>query len=250
LMRRFNSMGERLRTQQEELGRLERLTAWRQTARFLAHEIKNPLTPIQLAAEQMRDAYRGDDEKYRELVRESAAIIQEEVLGMRNLVSEFSQFARLPEIRAAQVGADDLSRELLALYGSAQLAVSGATGVTLWCDRDQVKRVLVNLIDNALAAQRSVSFAGPAELSFAALPGGGARVRVRDHGPGVPDDRKRRVFEPDFTTKSDGMGLGLAIVEHIVRHHGGEISLHDAPEPGAVFEITLPEQSPAGGEQA
>ena len=250
LVKHFNAMAERLQTQQAELGRLERLTAWRQAARFLAHEIKNPLTPIQLAAQAMRDACPPGDERYLALVRESAAIIEEEVLGMRNLVSEFSEFARLPEIRAARVDSADLARELLGLYGPAQLAVTAGgegAGVTLWADRDPLKRVLVNLVDNALAAQRSAGVAQPVELSFAASPSGGVSVRVRDRGTGIPDTDKRRVFEPDYTTKSDGMGLGLAIVEHLVRHHGGTIAVHDAPERGAVFAITLPQAPSSGG---
>ena len=256
LMRHFNSMGERLRTQQTELARLERLATWRQMARFLAHEIKNPLTPIQLAAEQMRDAYRGDDPAYRRLVEESTTIIQEEVHGMWKLVSEFSQFARLPEIRADRVAAGDLVRDLLALYGPSQLeAGAGALSVAIaggaiHCDRDQLKRALVNLIDNALAAQASVARTEPVELNFLPRSGGGVVVRVRDHGPGVPDDHKRRVFEPDYTTKSGGMGMGLAIVEDIVRQHGGTIEVLDAIGAGALFQITLPEQVPAGGTTA
>jgi nitrogen fixation/metabolism regulation signal transduction histidine kinase len=249
-------MGERLRTQQAELARLERLATWRQMARFLAHEIKNPLTPIQLAAEQMRDAYRGDDPAYRTLVGESAAIIQEEVHGMWKLVSEFSQFARLPEIRATRVPAGDFVRDLLALYGPSQLeagagALSAATaGGAIHCDRDQLKRALVNLVDNALAAQASVGRTEPVELNFLPRSGGGVVVRVRDHGPGIPDDHKRRVFEPDYTTKSGGMGMGLAIVEDIVLQHGGTIEILDAIGAGAVFQITLPEQVPAGGTTA
>lgn len=256
LMRHFNAMGERLRTQQAELARLERLATWRQMARFLAHEIKNPLTPIQLAAEQMRDAYRGNDPAYTKLVQESAAIIQEEVHGMWKLVSEFSQFARLPEIRAARVAAGDLVRDLLALYGPSQLeagagALSAATaGGAIHCDRDQLKRALVNLIDNALAAQATVGRTEPVELNFLPRSGGGVVVRVRDHGPGIPDDHKRRVFEPDYSTKSGGMGMGLAIVEDIVLQHGATIEILDAIGAGAVFQITLPEQVPAGGTTA
>lgn len=256
LMRHFNSMGERLRTQQADLARLERLATWRQMARFLAHEIKNPLTPIQLAAEQMRDAYRGDDPTYTKLVQESAAIIQEEVHVMWKLVGEFSQFARLPEIRAARMPAGDLVRDLLALYGPSQLEAGAgalsiaAAGGEIHCDRDQLKRALVNLIDNALAAQASVGRTEPVELNFLPRSGGGVVVRVRDHGPGIPDDHKRRVFEPDYTTKSGGMGMGLAIVEDIVRQHGGTIEVLDAIGEGALFQITLPEQVPAGGTTA
>lgn len=253
LMRRFNAMTGELQSQQSELGRLERVAAWRQMAQFLAHEIKNPLTPIQLAAQQMRDSYRGDDAGYQRLIAESAAIIEEEVQGMRHLVSEFSQFARLPEVRVAAVPAHELADELLVLYGEAKLrakvtsARTGPDADTLWCDRDTMKRVLVNLIDNGLASQRTAGRELPVELSIAVLADGAAQLEVRDHGTGIPADRRQRVFEPAFTTKSDGMGLGLAIVENIVRNHGGSIEITDPPGHGATFVITLPSSQPHEG---
>jgi signal transduction histidine kinase len=147
-------------------------------------------------------------------------------------------------------------RDLLALYGPSQIeagagALSAASaGGTIHCDRDQLKRALVNLVDNALAAQAAVGRTEPVELNFLPRPGGGVVVRVRDHGPGVSDDHKRRVFEPDYTTKSGGMGMGLAIVEDIVLQHGGTIEILDAIGTGAIFQITLPEQVPAGGTTA
>ncbi len=251
LTRRFNAMTATLQHQHAELARLERVAAWRQTARFLAHEIKNPLTPIQLAAEQMRDAYTGDDPKYRRLVEESAAIVEEEVLAMRNLVAEFSQFARLPEVRPARADAAELAQELAGLYGEAlAISLEPAGGVALWCDRDAIKRVLVNLVDNALAAQASANVAAPVSLAITAARGGGARLVVRDRGPGVPDERKRRVFEPDYTTKRDGMGLGLAIVEQLVIDHGGGIEVTDAAGGGAAFTVTLPGEPRGKGPDA
>lgn len=246
LMQRFNAMTGQLQVQQNELGRLERIAAWRQMAQFLAHEIKNPLTPIQLAAQQMRDSYAGDDAAYRRLIDESASIIEEEVQGMRHLVTEFSQFARLPEVHPAPVAAHELAAELESLYGESQLRTrvttsrSGALADVLWCDRDPMKRVLVNLIDNGLASQRSAGCDVPVELSFALHADGATSIEVRDHGTGIPTDRRQRVFEPAFTTKRDGMGLGLAIVENIIRHHGGSIAIVDPAGEGAIFAITLP----------
>ena len=124
LLTSFNEMVDRLRRQQSDLLRLEKVGAWRQMARSLAHEIKNPLTPIQLAAQQMRDAYPGDDPEYRELLTEGTEIIEEEVSGLRNMVTEFSQFARLPEPQMGEVRLDDLLTDLRSLYGPDQLDVS------------------------------------------------------------------------------------------------------------------------------
>jgi len=247
LTRRFNAMTVKLAEQQTDLARLERLATWRTMARFLAHEIKNPLTPIQLASEQVRDAYRGDDPAYRRLLEESVGIIREEVAGLRQWVTEFSQFGRLPEVRAAELPAAELAQDLLALYGDgALLARVEPTGATLWCDRDLMKRVLVNLIDNARAAQAGLGRDGPVELRIGVAAGAGVTLRVLDRGPGIAADLRRRVFEPDYTTKRDGMGLGLAIVETIVRQHGGSIAVVDTPGGGATFEIALPRAVPGG----
>ncbi|MBI5710660.1 MAG: HAMP domain-containing protein [Candidatus Eisenbacteria bacterium] len=251
LLRSFNGMVGRLRTQQAELVRLEKLAAWRQMSRRLAHEVKNPLTPIQLAAQEVRDAYPGDDPAYRRLLDESAAIIEEEVEGLRALVAEFSQFARLPEPQRASVDPAELLADVAALYGDEKLAVrvesgeraerAGARGGgALWCDREQMRRVLLNLVNNALAAQGTAGRTPPVEIVAGPAPDGGMRIRVLDRGPGVPESERRRIFEPDVTTKPDGMGLGLAIVESTIQSHGGTVAVADREGGGAEFVITLP----------
>jgi nitrogen fixation/metabolism regulation signal transduction histidine kinase len=256
LLRNFNDMVRRLRTQQSELVRLEKLSAWRQMARRLAHEVKNPLTPIQLAAQELRDAYPGEDPRFRSLLRESTAIIEEEVEGLRALVSEFSQFARLPEPRPSCVDAAELLEDVAALYGSGKISVriedaDGAAGtVSIWCDREQIRRAILNLVDNALAAQEAVGRATPIEVVASATPDGGARLRVLDRGPGVPESERRRIFEPDVSTKPDGMGLGLAIVESTVQSHAGSVHVADRDGGGAEFVIVLPPGSSAAREES
>jgi nitrogen fixation/metabolism regulation signal transduction histidine kinase len=248
----FNGMVARLHSQQGQLLRLEKLAAWRQMARSLAHEIKNPLTPIQLAAQQTRDAYRGDDAEYRALVTESTGIIEEEVAALRNLVTSFSQFARLPEPQMGRVPVDELLGEVVALYGAERLrrAPAGepacAAALELWGDREQVHRVLINLINNAAEAQEGAGAAGPVELSAHRLRPGWVALDVADRGPGVPADQRRRIFEPDFTTKSEGMGLGLAIAEAAVSAHGGEIAVLAREGGGSRFRVILPEAAGAG----
>jgi nitrogen fixation/metabolism regulation signal transduction histidine kinase len=251
LLTSFNEMVDRLRRQQSELLRLEKVGAWRQMARSLAHEIKNPLTPIQLAAQQMRDAYPGDDAEYRELLTEGTEIIEEEVSGLRNMVTEFSQFARMPEPQMGEVHLQDLLSDLRSLYGPDQLEVTDPTAdgpPIVWCDRDQIHRVLINLINNGLQALSAIGRRDPITLSVSATHGDGdgptVVLQVADRGPGVPEAERRRIFEPDYTTKSDGMGLGLAIVEATIRGHGGAISVSDRPDGGAIFSVTLPTGPP------
>ncbi len=250
LLQNFNEMVDRLRTQQAELVRLEKLAAWRQMARRLAHEIKNPLTPIQLAAEQVRDSYRGDDPEYRRLVEEGAAIIQEEVQALRTLVSDFSQFARMPQPQLAPVSLADLLGEVGALFGEGKVVVVNRAPAyaRLICDRDQIHRALINLVNNGLDAQTETSRTDPIEITAetdetVSESGDRIRIHVADRGPGVPTSERRRIFEPDVSTKSQGMGLGLAIVENTVTLHGGTIAVADREGGGAVFTLTLSTQT-------
>ena len=245
LTARFNQMVGRLRSQEEELVRLERQAAWRNLARRLAHEIKNPLTPIQLAAEQLQDAYPGEDPGYRALLAEGTAIIREEVASLRELVREFSQFARLPEPALRPTELDDVLAAAAGLYGREKLRVPGALPVRrVRCDPDEIHRVLINLVNNALHAQQETGQTVPVELHVEPPRDGLVEIRVLDRGPGVPADQRERVFDPDFSTRNEGMGLGLAIVLGIVRAHGGTIRVEDRDGGGAAFAFTLPIEPP------
>ena len=240
LVHSFDNMVGRLSEQRRDLARLERAAAWRGMARTLAHEVKNPLTPILMAVHQVRDSYTGEDEKYRDLLGEVAEIVGEEVESLRRLVREFGDFARLPkpELKSDDPGA--LLRELEQLYGADHLVLKGAEAVPAgWFDHDALRRALINLIDNGLAACREAGATERVELTVnAADPG--VRMTIADQGVGIPAENMARIFEPDFTTKSGGMGLGLAIVENIIIGHGGHISARSEPDHGATFIIDLP----------
>ncbi len=240
LVHSFDTMVGRLAEQRRDLARLERAAAWRGMARTLAHEVKNPLTPILLAVHQVRDSYPGDDEKYRALVAEVAEIVSEEVESLRRLVREFGDFAQMPkpEPRPGDLGA--LLRELEQLYGADSLQLAGAADVGTGCfDHDALRRALINLIDNGLAACREAGTRVRVEL-MATLAEPGVQLTIRDQGVGIPTDNLSRIFEPDFTTKSGGMGLGLAIVENIIIGHGGRISVQSETGRGTTFTIDLP----------
>jgi nitrogen fixation/metabolism regulation signal transduction histidine kinase len=234
----FNAMVSRLREQQSELARLERLSAWRQMARRLAHEVKNPLTPIQLAAQEMRDAYPGGDDDYRALLGEGTSIIEEEVASLRTLVAEFSEFARMPAPKRGPMSVAELLEDIGALYRD-DVRVAELPRATIHADREQLHRALVNLVNNALDAERGAGVSEPVTVD-AAIDADTIRIRVLDRGPGVPVELRRRIFEPDVTSKSDGMGLGLAIVESTITAHGGTIAVTDREGGGAAFEIRLP----------
>jgi nitrogen fixation/metabolism regulation signal transduction histidine kinase len=239
LVQSFGNMVGRLAEQRRDLARLERAAAWRGMARTLAHEVKNPLTPILLAVEQARDSYPGDDPRYRDLLAECAEIVGEEVESLRRLVREFGEFARLPKPEPTKGDLTELMRDLNNLYGD-HLVLAGESGSLVgWFDAGALRRALINLIDNGLAACRESG--APEQVTIGleqAEPG--ARITVTDLGSGIPVENLDRIFEPDFTTKGDGMGLGLAIVQGIVVGHGGSLQVASSPPAGTIFTVSLP----------
>ncbi len=247
---RFNRMVSQLRSQQAELLRLEKQTAWQQMARSLAHEIKNPLTPIQLATEEVHNAYRGDDESFRILLDESTRIIEEEISRLRELVAGFSQLAK-PATSSQSVDIAEVAVDLGRVYGDrVQIDVSSADAFlpTVRGDLEALRRVLLNLINNGLQAQDAAGRDGPVKLRLRSTDRE-VFVTVSDHGEGVPEENRARIFEPDFTTRSDGIGLGLAIARSTVEGHGGTLELvvpdspTEAAEPGSTFLLTLPRRN-------
>ncbi len=234
----FNRMIRRLAAQKDELSRLERLAAWREIAQSLAHEIKNPLTPIQLAVQELRDRYPGNDDRYGALLSDCGEIVDEEVAALRRLVREFSEFARLPEPVRKQGDPAELLRELGKLYGE-RVTVAAQDERLAWFDREEMKRALINLVDNGLAACESAG-CDPVVNLRAAEERGMLVITVEDHGTGLSDDKRAKIFEPHFTTKTDGMGLGLPIVQGIVYGHGGTIEVESEEGVGTTFRLLLP----------
>lgn len=236
MARAFNTMVEDLRRQQEQVIALEKMAAWREIARVLAHEIKNPLTPVQLLVQQMQDTYRGDDENYRATLRESSGIINEEIDKLRRLVREFSDFARLPELHPAPAQLNDLVLEVTRLYTQRlpKLELDQSLPVTMF-DWEAMRRVLLNLLENAL--QSSPQAEVTIQTRHAADK---VEIIVADTGPGIPAENLPRIFEPYFSTKKSGMGLGLAIVKQIVTEHGGAVTVTSTPGRGTSFRLLLP----------
>lgn len=226
-----------------ELERAQRQAAWREVARSIAHEVKNPLTPIKLAAQRLRRRYLGkipDDDR---VFEECTQIISDQVDEIKNLVNEFSRFARLPHLTLATHDLNALVREALSLYQEVQPRITlnfepDPTLAPVSLDQEQIKRVLLNLVDNALAA---IPDTGAITLSVQGE-AAGERVKlvVADTGVGIPDRDKGRVFEPYFSTKRGGTGLGLAIVQSIVADHQGQIRVEDNLPQGTRFIIELP----------
>jgi two-component system nitrogen regulation sensor histidine kinase NtrY len=227
-----------------ELERAQRLAAWREVARRIAHEIKNPLTPISLSAQRLRRRFgeRLEREPDAPIFDECTAVIIRQVENMRRLVTEFSQFARLPEISPRPADLVKVASEALALFRSAhpglgfELEVGRPPGVFVF-DPEQIGRVVTNLLANSAAATGGSGRIGVGidldELT-------GVSLTVSDDGPGLPPQLKERIFEPYVTSGADGHGLGLPIVSAIVRDHGGFIRVVDNVPRGTSFIVTIP----------
>jgi two-component system nitrogen regulation sensor histidine kinase NtrY len=223
--------------------RAQKVAAWREVARRLAHEIKNPLTPIQLSAERMRRKLSALDAPLADLVQECTTTIIGEVESLKNLVDEFSQFARMPAPRAVPADLHELLNDALALYDGLFSDVSFERRFAdclpqVRVDPEQMRRVVINLVDNAIEAteRKGTICLETAHDAANSL----VRVTVADDGPGIPTAEREKLFLPYYSTKGRGSGLGLAIVRRIVAEHGGSIEAADNVPCGTRFTIELP----------
>jgi nitrogen fixation/metabolism regulation signal transduction histidine kinase len=240
----FNFMMEDLRTSKERLVIAERIAAWQEIARRLAHEIKNPLTPIQMAMDTLRKTWRKQHPSFDEILEESTSTVLQEADRLKHIVAEFSDFARMPKPELQRVDLNEVVRASLALYqGAAPLEVELAASLPgLDVDKGQVSQVLLNLVENARDAIGARSDGRITVATSLGEAGDRALIVVEDNGPGVPPELKDKVFAPYFSTKHSkgGTGLGLAIVHRIVSDHGGRIGVSERPGGGARFTIELP----------
>jgi two-component system nitrogen regulation sensor histidine kinase NtrY len=223
--------------------RAQRVAAWREVARRLAHEIKNPLTPIQLSAERLKRHFADAPSGARALVEECAGTIVGEVESLKGLVDEFSQFARMPAPRTSPTDLRELIVSVLALYDGIFSDVTFQTRFAdglppVRIDQEQIRRVIINVVDNAIEA---MDRQGRIEIETQLdSPNHLVRVIIGDNGPGIPPGERDKLFLPYYSTKSRGSGLGLAIVRRIIAEHGGTIDASDNEPTGTRFTIELP----------
>jgi two-component system, NtrC family, nitrogen regulation sensor histidine kinase NtrY len=223
--------------------RAQKVAAWREVARRLAHEIKNPLTPIQLSAERLRRHFSATAPQTRALVDECTQTIVGEVESLKGLVDEFSQFARMPSPRTVPTDLAQLITDTLALYNGiftdVRIDQRFAPGLPLVrLDVEQIRRVIINLVDNAIEAmERRGQIVVETQLDAT---NSLVRVVVADDGPGIPPAERDKLFLPYYSTKRRGSGLGLAIVRRIIAEHGGSIDVSDNTPRGTRFTIELP----------
>jgi two-component system nitrogen regulation sensor histidine kinase NtrY len=238
----FNQMTRELLEQRDRLIQAERVAAWRELARRLAHELKNPLFPLQITVENLQRARAAHPGEFDEVFRESTATLLAELGKLRGIVGRFSDFAKMPQPQLETVDLNVLVRESLKLFEAQMQAARvilrldlAADLRAIQADPGQLGRALQNLVLNAIDAMPS----GGALAIRTAAHEGGVRLEVADTGQGLTQEECDRLFTPYYTTKTHGTGLGLAIVQSVISDHGGKIGVRSEPGKGATFVIDL-----------
>jgi nitrogen fixation/metabolism regulation signal transduction histidine kinase len=257
LARSFNHMTTELTTQRERLIQSERVAAWRELARRLAHELKNPLFPLQLTVENLIRARNLPEGEFDEVFRESTRTLSMEIGNLKTIIGRFSDFSKMPRPQLEQVDAGDALRRVAQLYfpshsastmkGDAerdgtkidcavQIDEVSANALTIDADPELLHRALSNLVLNAMDAMPE---GGKLTLAACAC-GDHVEIRIADTGAGLTPEECERLFTPYYTTKQHGTGLGLAIVQSVVADHAGTISVESQAGGGAVFVLVFP----------
>ncbi len=250
LAQSFNQMTQQLVDQRERLIQAERVAAWREVARRLAHELKNPLFPLQTTVENLQRASSQNPEQFEEVFRESTGILLSEIENLKAIVGRFSDFAKMPQPELATVDLNDVVRNVEKLF-EAQFSAVGRPPITpelhlaenlpkIQADATLLRRAVENLILNAMDAMP----AGGVLMLRTSDGDGDVHLEVSDTGTGLTPEETERIFTPYYTTKQHGTGLGLAIVQAIVADHGGRISVESETGVGTAFHVELPTRPP------
>ena len=245
----FNQMTRQMLQQREHLVQTERVAAWRELARRLAHELKNPLFPLQITVENLLRAREQSPEMFEEIFRESTSTLLAEIQNLKNITARFSDFSRMPQPTFQPVSLNDVVHGVMRLF-QAQLAAGNQLGITpqlelqpdlpqIAADPDLLHRALSNLVLNAMDAMPS---GGVLSVRTLALDGR-VQLEVSDTGSGLSAEECGRLFTPYYTSKTHGTGLGLAIVQSVVSDHNGRVSVNSSPGRGTTFRIELPVNS-------
>ncbi|MFT3696069.1 MAG: ATP-binding protein [Kofleriaceae bacterium] len=245
----FNTMLDDLAQSRSQIEYLQRIGAWQDVARRLAHEIKNPLTPIQLAVQQTVSSYKGDDERFKRTLSDMKEIVEEEIEGLRRLVDTFRTIGQLPKVEKAPIALGEVIEELKLdpTFAEKLETVPPEAPVTVRADKLLLKRVLANLVENGIHAGQEAGTEGKVRVTWEADPRRDVvRITVDDSGKGVAEENRDKIFEPYVTTKATGTGLGLPFARKIAIEHGGELSVatERPPSGGARFIVSLPLRGP------
>jgi len=242
LVKSYNAMIDQLEESATKLARSEREYAWREMAKQVAHEIKNPLTPMRLNVQSMQRIMEKDPESARVRFHEFSESLIQQIDTLTEIAQAFSHFAKLPTLKFEPLNAVEVIRRTLEVFAEKgiQFRTANEHIEVLW-DRTQLVRMVNNLVKNALQAIPQ-GVEPDIQVSISDL-GEHALIRVRDNGSGISEENLEKIFEPRFTTKSSGMGLGLAMVKSMIEHQGGELKVSSTPGKGTTFSVYLRKKS-------
>ncbi len=245
LERSFEKMKSDLKQTQEEMVRVQRELAWKEMAQQVAHEIKNPLTPIKLSIQHLRQAYKDNVADFGGLLTRISETLLEQVDALSNIASEFSQFARMPQRNIQLCSIHDILSETKNLFQqyphiSFDLELRAENAIVS-ADKNELQRAFINIVRNAVQAMNETGKIKIQTTSDA----GKTVIRITDAGPGIPEEIHGKLFQPNFSTKSDGMGLGLSIVKQTVDAIGGEVSIESELGKGTTVLLLLPTHTKA-----
>ena len=236
----FNEMTKEIQQKREDLIKYEKELAWKEMAKQVAHEIKNPLTPIKLAIQHLWQAHKDGVNNFSDILKHSVEMVNEQIETLNRIASEFSNFARMPERKLAAYNVSDVLQEsvqLFSKYENVEIKLDVAdTGLIINADNEELRRAFINILRNSIQAMNE---RGVLTIS-AKVVGKNVQVEISDDGPGIPEEIKDRIFEPNFSTKTDGMGLGLAIVKKTIDDLNGKIVFSSEKGKGTTFIVQIP----------
>jgi two-component system nitrogen regulation sensor histidine kinase NtrY len=243
LITEYNTMISALEESAQKLARSERETAWREMAKQVAHEIKNPLTPLKLGVQLLEKSWKEKDPKFEAKFERFTKSFIEQIESLSHIASEFSNFAKMPETRLEKINLNEKIRQSIILYRQSEHTTinfesNSENDIIINADRDQILRCFNNLIKNAIEARYGERHCIIDILLY--RKSGSVCVEIKDNGTGMSEELKRKIFTPNFTTKSSGTGLGLAFVKQAIENIGGKITFETALDIGTTFYIVIP----------
>jgi two-component system, NtrC family, nitrogen regulation sensor histidine kinase NtrY len=242
LVNEYNRMVMELEKSIEMLSKSERESAWREMAKQIAHEINNPLTPMKLSVQHLQRAWADKNERFEEYLRRISRTLIEEIDNLSSIATEFSNFAKMPNAVSERLDLVSKIENVVSLFSNEnvkfQVNLNGVNEVPVFADKEQISRVFINLFKNAIqSVEKGID---PLIVINLYIWGQWVEVRVKDNGKGIPVEMREKLFRPNFTTKTSGMGLGLAITKNIIESAGGTIGYESEENKGTTFIIRLP----------
>ena len=244
LVQQYNKMATELQESAQQIASSEREGAWKEMAKQVAHEIKNPLTPMKLSIQHLQRSIENDSsDKQRELTKKTSMLLLKQIESLSIMAEQFSSFAQMPQDQFNAFNLSDITYEVVSLFKqekNIQIESEIQKNIFLWADSEQIKRVLINIIKNAIQAipenkdpNIEVELSDEAQLIY---------INVKDNGSGIEATIGEKIFEPKFTTKSSGMGLGLPMIKNIIEAYKGEITYKTTLGEGTIFSVSFPKK--------